>query len=164
MKRYTHEIKNEARHFFIKDEWSAKRISDYFNGSPTVQTVINWAACKDKKSGLNWYEEREQFTSSEYEKMSPNSLAEKLYKIIENLAEADPKAWTNEDSDSLIKLTRAVETLVDVKDKLPVAFEVLTDYIQFTKENYPKLYARELKNELINSIRHFKNELKKRLR
>jgi len=127
------------------------QISELFQGRPTHQIIALWA-----KKG-NWKKERQDYEQRYYEKISPNVVAQNLYeKIAVILAR---KNFSSKDADALAKLHKTLGVIINPSYQLPIMYQVLKEYIDFMKRNYPKLIT----DELINSIRHFKNELRERL-
>jgi len=131
---------------------SALNISNQFGGAPSPQTITNWANTPDS-DGLSWLDQRNSFAQKEYEKLSPQSQAQKILERINLLLQKSPEKFTTKDADALAKLQKVMEKLVDKRYHLPVMFNLLTDFLNFLKINYPLLIT----PELINSVRHYKN-------
>lgn len=151
---YKPEILIDCKRLFIQEGLSALEISKRFNGKPSHQTIINWS----KKEG--WENERKNFQNSQYEKLSPKSLAEKILKKIELVLETPDKKFTTKDADALAKLQSSLVKITDSKYQIPALYQALTEFVKFLKHNYPQL----LTTELLNAIRHFKNSLQDQLK
>lgn len=155
---YSPEVRAEVKKMFVLEGRSAKYISGYFKGKPSLQTIMNWANDKNKE-GKNWFDEREEYELQRYEQISPKGLANKILQKINFLLNKDDSNFSVKDADALAKLRVALERITDRKYQIPMMYEMLTDLTTFLREHYPKL----ANQELVNAIRHFKNTLKERL-
>jgi hypothetical protein len=151
--RYKMEIKAEARKLFVEKNMSFIKISELFQGRPTPQIIAVWA----KKSKPTWQEERIKNEQRYYERISPNVVAQNLYEKIATILAREN--FNSQDADALAKLHKTLETIINPSYQIPIMYQVLKEFIDFMKSNYPKLIT----DNLINSIRHFKNELRERL-
>lgn len=150
MKGYKPETIVECKRMFVQEGLSALEISKHFHKMPTAQTILNWA----KKEG--WEEEKKNFRDSQYEKLSPRGIAEKILEKIDRILQIDSKQFTTKDADSLAKLQAALQRITDRKYQLPMLFQLLTDFIEFLKGNYSHLIT----PDFVKAIREFKEKLK----
>ena len=154
MKPFSPDIKAKIRFLYIDEGKSALDISKKYKGNPSPQTIAGWA----KNNG--WDKDRKQRTHDEYEKLSPQHLANKLLKHISDIL--NKKKFTTKDADALAKLRITMEKIVDKKFQIPMMYELLTKFINFLNKNYPDFMVA---NEEIfyNAVLHFKNEMKAEL-
>lgn len=158
MAKYSPKLRAEIKLLFVQHGKSALEISKQYGGKPTAQAVLNWSR-ELNKEGVSWEDERDEYQQREYEKLSPQSQADKILKRIDLLLQKSPKSFTTKDADALAKLQKVMEKLVDKKFQIPTMYHVLTRLLEFISLNYKSL----LGDELINAIRHFKNQLKEEL-
>jgi transposase len=150
MKPFSPEIKAKIRFLYVDEGKSALAISKKYKGNPSAQTISLWA----KING--WDKERTERTHDEYEKLSPQHLANKILKHIGNILDKKGKSFTTKDADALAKLRVSMEKITDKKYQIPMMYELLTNMIDFLNKNYKQFIT----DEFLNAIRHFKNELK----
>ncbi len=155
---YSPDTKAEVKKMFVIEGKGFDNIANHFSNKPTKQTIANWAK-KKNSNGSNWFKERDDYTQSQYESLSPKRMATKILKKIHVILDKPDEDFNVKEADALAKLRVALEKITDKRYQIPMMFELLTDLIKFLRKHYP-----ELANEkFINAIRHFKNELKERL-
>lgn len=155
-KIYDAEVIVKCKHLFVIEGWGFKQISEFFSGSPSWQTVRNWAGEVDS-DGKDWRALRRDHVDAKMKIISRDQI-EALYmkRIYEALT--DPE-FNSKTSDSLRKLQSDFEKITDPTRNIPVVFaflEELTDYIKTWK---PELLTREL----LEAITGFKNLKRKQL-
>ena len=154
---YTPEQRAKIKFMFINKAMSALEISKEFNGKPSPQCILNWSRLVNSE-GKTWELEREEYEQHQYEKLSPQSQAEKILLRIELMLNKPLKGFTTKDADALSKLQKVMEKLSDKKFQVPTMYYVLTRFGEFLAVNYKDLLKPE--SGLTNAIRHFKNVLK----
>ena len=153
MKPFSPEIKAKIRFLYVDKGLSALEISKKYHGNPSAQTISLWA----KANG--WNIERTETTQEEYEKLSPQNLANKILQHIAHILDKKKARFTTKDADALAKLRVSMEKITDKKYQIPMMYELLTNEVDFLNKNYPQFIT----EEFLNAIRHFKNELKSKL-
>lgn len=157
-KRYPPEVIANCRQFFVYENWSYKKISDFYDGEPHWQTIKNWSQEEHPETGNTWHDERQEYIDSIVHAISPDQI-EKLYmqKIYETLTDPDWSAQSH--SDALRKLQKDFADITDPSKRLPVVYAMLEEFINYTKQ-----YKYDLLNEdLLNHIRDFKNYQRNKL-
>jgi len=155
MKRYPPQIRAEAKSMLVCEGKSAKEIAELYDHEPCVQTILNWAAHKNKE-GKNWYDIRDEYEHNKYEALSPKGLAFKILNKINMLLNTDNSKFGVKDADAIAKLRVSLEKLTDKKYQIPMMYEVLTLFVKFLKQHYPEV----VNGNFLNAVRHFKNSLK----
>lgn len=155
---YGPKIRAEVKQLFVKEGWNYFKIAAKYHFHPAHNTIELWAK-KEQSNGLTWLLEKEQYENLVYENLSPQALAEKILQRIHFILQKDVTQFSDKDSDSFSKLMKGMERLVDKKFQIPMLYEMLTKFVDFLKDNYKGLVT----EELINAVRHFKNELKSEL-
>lgn len=152
---YSNDIAAECRRLFIEKGLSVRTISKQFSGAPSETTIKKWAKTSDD-NGFNWYDYRDEYQSSMIENLSPEKQAAKLMERVNYLLNSDVSEWDHKVGDELSKLRIFMARVLDKKYQLPAMYEVLKKLIEFLKVRYPGIVTAEL----VNAVRHFKNELK----
>mgnify|MGYP001035138865 CR=1 FL=1 len=167
-KHYDTNTKAEAKYLYIDKELSYVQISNHFGGRPTWQTVRNWAITKDPVTNLSWQDEKKKKYKDKYLKLSPQQQAQGLMDavnhIIDVLSTKIKKGSTDVKelstlADSLAKINKTLENVVDKKFQIPMMYEFLEKFVSFLQLNYKQFIT----PEFINVIKHFKNDLRKQL-
>jgi hypothetical protein len=158
-KRYDSTLKAECRVMFVEHEQSYQKISDYYDGSPSAQCIQQWATKKDARTGKSWADERNEKADGKYLALSPQAQASKVLERINFLLADDVENWDPKQADALAKTQKVLEKIVDKKFQVPMMYELLKKLIEFLKLHY----SDQVTAELLNAIRHFKNELRKKL-
>lgn len=156
-KRYPYKIKALAKSLYIDQNLTLVEISEYFNGKPSIQTVANWANVSHPKTKLNWHEERQQREGAEFEMISPRKLEEKLFDLLGQAADNDGEELSKT-ADAIAKIAKSIREVIDPQKQLPSMFQVLTELLKFIKDRYSDKFSDSTYNELVNVVRHFKNE------
>lgn len=151
MKSYDNDQFVEIKRLYVIDGKSALEISKIYQKKPTAQTILNWA----KK--FDWDTEKEKAIQDKFDAISPKNLASKILEQISAIVNKD--GFTPKDADALAKLQSALQKVTDKNYQLPVMYQVLTDFLEFIRINYPLL----LTDDLIKAVRDFKNEIKAKL-
>lgn len=154
--QYPIETRAEARRLWVEEGWTATAISRHFGGSPVPQTILNWAGAPDQH-GKTWDDYREERVDALFGDASPANLSRRILDQIAKLLE-QPSLDTKQ-ADALSKYQRAFKELIDPVYQVSMIYQALTDYLAFCRTHYPELVNREL----IESIRDFKNEARRRL-
>jgi hypothetical protein len=150
VKPFSPDLKAKIRFMYVDEGKSALEISKKFHGNPSAQTIALWA----KKNG--WNNEKNEHEHNEYERLSPQSLANKILQRIAHILNKKVSSFTTRDADALAKLRITMEKITDKKYQIPLMYELLTSLIDFLNMNYPVFIT----EEFLNAIRHFKNDLK----
>lgn len=150
-KRYSPEVIANCKKLYVYDNWSFKKISDFYEGSPHHQTVQNWAEEYD------WEKDRTDYVDSIIHQITPKQI-EQLYlkRIYEVLS--DP-GFTPKDSDALRKLQLDFRDITDPASQLPVVYAMLSEFIDYIK----KYHSAMLTESLLNLFRDFKNYQRSKL-
>lgn len=154
---YGPEIKAKCKDMLVREGLNVETISQRMKGRPHQNSIRKWA--RKKENGKTWYDLRNEYQDMLYENLSPQSQAEKILQRINFVLQKDLSQFSTADADSLAKLQKMMERVVDKKFQIPMLYELLTKLIEFLKSNYKELVTKEL----INAVRHFKNELKNEL-
>lgn len=153
---YDHDIYNSAKRMFIEEGKKPSEISVALGGKPAKSTIVNWAA-KEDSTNKNWHQYRQEYIKDSYELATPDAMARKiLEKISLILNQSD---FTTKDADALAKLQRSLEKITQPRHQVPVMYEMLESFVTFMQKQYPHL----INKDLLNAVRDFKNELRKRL-
>ncbi len=76
-KPYPATIINEIKRLFVQEGKSPREIEKIYDGTPTHQTIENWAK-KKNRDGKTWYELRDDWRDDQYMAISPKALAAKI--------------------------------------------------------------------------------------
>jgi hypothetical protein len=148
---------NRAHIEFVEKGYSPRKISDEMGGSPHHQTIRQWAKKPNKKTGKDWYDEREELRQKKYESSSPQAITLKILDKINDLLKVEN--FTPKDADALAKLQSSLNKIVDRKFQIPVMFDMLENLVRFARNRHPKVCD----DDFIIMIREFKNDLYARL-
>lgn len=155
-KHFDTEIRIEARRQFVHEEKGPHEIAKHFKNRPSANTIMKWAKEKNAE-GKNWYDERAAREQDEYEKISPSNIAAKILAQIHGLL-AKPD-FTHVHADAIAKLQKNLEKITDARYQVPVMYQLMTDFVSFTRQNYPKLITKEF----TEAVRDFRTEIRKKL-
>jgi len=165
---YDSNVRAEAKYLFLDKELNPRPISRHFGGKPRWQTIQVWANEVDKATGLNWYQEREKRAKDKYLKLSPQSQAQGLMDALNHIigmitskiskGQTDAKELSTM-TDSLAKVNKTLEKIVDKKFQVPMLYEFIEKFISFLNLHYKEFIT----PEFINAVKHFKNETRKHL-
>lgn len=167
-KRYSSQVKAEAKFMRVDKEMSYTQISNHFNGHPSASQVRIWAQKKDPVSKISWEDELKMKAKDKYRKLSPQSQAQGLMDALDHIIiKLGAKLKTGDGNvkelstmaDSLSKVNKTLEKIVDKKFQIPMLYEFLENFISFLALHYKQLIT----PEFINAVKHFKNETRKKL-
>jgi len=151
MPNYGTDTKILCRMLYVQQRKNPNQIARQFHNRPNANTITNWAI-----KG-NWDRQRQEWEDAEYEKISPQALATRVIKrIIQTLDDPD---FNNKSADALAKLQKTLEKIVDIRYQIPIMYQLLTDLVEFLQANHKKLIS----VQLIDAIRDFRNEIRRRL-
>jgi hypothetical protein len=158
----------EIKFLFVDKGFSAVQISKQYGGKPTYQAVQNRAKKKDPATGFSWMDERGQREKDKYLKLSPQSQASQLMDAVDSIivmltnklkrGSTDAKEISTV-ADSLAKVNKTLEKIVDKKFQVPMLYEFLETFVNFLLLHYKTIIT----PEFINAVKHFKNETRKKL-
>lgn len=155
-KHFDKEIRLEARRQFVHEEKGPHEIAKHFKQRPSANTIMKWAKEKNPE-GKDWYDQRQALEEDEYEKISPSSLVKKILNKIHKFYEkAD---FSHIDADAIAKLQKQLEKIDDPRYQIPVMYQLMTDFVNYTRQNYPNLITQEF----AEAIRDFRTEIRKKL-
>ena len=156
-KRYPPEIIANCKKLYVYDNWSFRKISDFYDGSPHWQTVQNWAEEEHPETEKTWEEERQEYIDSIVHQITPDKIKQ-LYmqKIYETLTDPD---FNTGHSDSLRKLQKDFREMTDPGNQIPVVYAMLTEFVNYLKQYHNDLIT----EELLNAIRDYKNYQRNKL-
>lgn len=155
-KHFDKEIRLEARRQFVHEEKGPHEIAKHFKQRPSANTIMKWAKEKDAE-GKDWYDERRALEQTEYEKISPSSIASKILAQIHQLLD-EPK-FSHVHADAIAKLQKNLEKITDARYQVPVMYQLMTDFVNHTRQNFPKLITKEF----AEAVRDFRTEIRKKL-
>jgi hypothetical protein len=154
--KFSATVYNEAKRLFIEEELSLHQISARFNGHPSAPAIHKWSKIPDN-DGKTWKDYKLAYRDELYNMVSPQAIAVKILDNIQKLL--NNENFGTKDADALAKLQKSMQKITDPKYQIPVMYSMLTDQMKFFQKHYPQI----VNKDLVDAIRHFKNELGKRL-
>lgn len=156
-KRYHPEIIANCKQLYVYENWSPRKISAFYDGSPHWQTIINWSEEPHPETGKTWDQERQDYIDSIVHQITPQKI-QQLYmqRIYETLS--DPKFGQGH-SDSLRKLQKDFREMTDPGNQIPVVYAMLTELVDYLKQYHDE----QLTPQLLDAIRDYKNYQRNKL-
>lgn len=154
---YSHEVMAEVKRLFVVEKKSPRQIAALFNGKPCENSISGWSKKRDKKTGKNWQDELEEYQQAEFERIAPPNLVRDIVQRIQKILsseENDIKA-----ADALAKMQKALERLSDPSAQVPAMYHLLTEFMEFVRENYRDLIT----DRLVEAVRNFRTVIRRRL-
>ena len=139
--KFSSTVYNVCKYMFVDQELNYREVSGELDGKPSWRQIQRWALTKNE-DGKTWKDLRDEKRDMAYEFMSPDNLANTVFKDLKTLIESD--ADPIKKGDAISKYQRFIEKILDPKYQVNMTLFLLKDLAEFMQLHYPQIINAEL--------------------